>query len=124
MKAFDITSWKDPNVIRSQRETESMAYREFIDLTQAIVCEYKLDMCIRSEASCEDSVARGRFVSGLIGLYIDKRDASWPDFLATQMDVTEDNLGIYLKAPNKGAIVGVVNTFKKYAEGSGFTFTL
>lgn len=122
MRPFDFSPWND--VVRSQRETESMAYCEFIDLTQAIICEYKLDMCIRSEASCEDGVARGHFMSGLIGLYIDKRNASWPDFLATQMDATEDNRGIYLKAPNKGALIGVVNTFKKYAEGTGFTFTL
>ncbi|BAQ22929.1 hypothetical protein AU156_gp173 [Edwardsiella phage PEi20] len=80
MKAFDFSAWND--VVRSQREAESTAYREFIDLTQAIVCEYKLDLCVRSEESCEDSVARGRFISGLIGLYLDKRHDAWPDFLA------------------------------------------
>lgn len=122
MKAFDFSPWND--VVHSQREAESMAYREFIDLSKAIVCEYKLDLCIRSEASCEDSVARGRFVSGLIGLYIDKRDASWPDFLATHMDVTEDNRGVYLKAHDKKSIIGVVEKFKEYAKGTGFTFTL
>lgn len=122
MKAFDFSAWND--VVRSQREAESTAYREFIDLTQAIVCEYKLDLCVRSEESCEDSVARGRFISGLIGLYLDKRHDTWPDFLATEMDVSEDNRGLYLKAPNKGAIVGVVNTLKEYAKGTGFTFTL
>lgn len=119
MKAYDFDT-----IIRAHRESEATAYREFVDLTQAIICEYKIDLCVRSEASCEDSVARGRFISGLIGLYLDKRDAFWPDFLATEMDVSEDNRGVYLKAPNKGAIVGVVNTLKEYAKGTGFTFTL
>ncbi|QYN80428.1 hypothetical protein [Kosakonia phage 305] len=121
MKAFDFSQWND--MARSEAERQSNAYREFIDLVQAIQTVHKLDLTIRSE-SCEDSVARGRFVSGLIGLYIDKRDASWPDFLATHMDVTEDNRGVYLKAHDKKSIIGVVEKFKEYAKGTGFTFTL
>ncbi len=121
MKTFDFSAWND--MARSVAEQESNAYREFIDLAQAIVSVHKLELCVRSEG-CEDSVARGRFISGLIGLYIDKREASRPDFLATHMDVTEDNRGVYLEAKDKKAIIGVVEKFKEYAEGTGFTFTL
>lgn len=121
MKAFDFSAWND--MARSVAEQESNAYREFIDLVQAIISVHKLELCVRSEG-CEDSVARGRFISGLIGLYIDKREASWPDFLATHMDVTEDNRGVYLEAKDKKAIIGVVEKFKEYAKGTRFTFTL
>ena len=122
MKAFDLSGWND--LTKSVAEQQSTAYREFIDLAQAIQTEHKLDLCIRSEANCEDSVARGRFISGLIGLYIDKCNESWPDFLATYMDVTEDNRGIYLKAKDKKSIISVVEKFKEYAKGTGFTLTL
>lgn len=120
MKAHDFST----EAIHFERERESLAYREFISFTQAIICEYKLDLCIRSVAANEDSVARGRFISGLIGLYLDKHDASWPDFLATEMITSEDGRGVYLKSKDKKAIIGVANVFKEYAEGTGFTFTL
>lgn len=113
----------DAVINQRRQEFEATAYREFIDLSQAIVTTYKLDLCVRSEG-IEDSVKRGRFISGLIGLYKDKRDASWPDFLATGMNVTEDNRGVYLEAPNKGAIISVITALKKYSEGTGFTFSL
>lgn len=121
MKAFDFSQWND--IARSEAERQSNAYREFIDLVQAIQTVHKLDLVVRSE-SCEDSVARGRFISGLIGLYLDKRRDSLPDFLGTEMDITEDNRGVYLKARDKKAIIGVVEKFKEYAKGTRFTFTL
>lgn len=105
-------------------ERQRAAFDEFADLTMAVKTEYSLDLVIGRDGATEDSVARGRFANGLIGLYTDKRRALYPEFLATGIDIDEVNRGLFLASGNRSYLIAVARTLQEYAKGTGFTIGL
>lgn len=111
------------NIKAAQREVERQAFNEFVDLSMAVKQFFTLDLVIRPEAGF-DSVRQGRFMAGLVGLYQDKLDARWPEFLTTELFTEEDNRGLTLKSYDRGSLISVARTFQEYAQGTGFTIGL
>lgn len=109
-------------VIKADREREAQAYHDHISLRMAVYTMHYIDLVLRM--SKEDTVIRGIFVSEFLNEFHDLQSEGYSEFKMVTVRVTEDNRGITLSSPDKGAVIVVTEWMQRLAKKRGFTITL
>lgn len=108
-------------MINYQREIEAMAYREFMDISQAVKTVQYIDFSVHLPQI--DMIKAGRLASDVIEIFTNKTK-DHPAFKQTTLDISEDNVSYHLSSVDKGSIIAVASYLKKVIEENGFTFRL
>lgn len=112
----------DKDVIRAERERESNAYREYMDVSAQIRTEHSLELTIRMDN--EDSVKRGLFAVAILEYYSQMSENNHREFVGTLLEISYDNRGIYLMSTDKGHVINMFYALRNFGQTKGFTITL